>query len=523
MTALPELTSAYTIAAIFGLGGMLVICFILGMVARKRATSYDDYMVGKREMGPFVTGCAISSTYLSGWATMGMMGITYAVGWSGMWFAGVFTIFGIVPTIFLAARKLSEFSARNNTRTLGDIARIRYDSKVASTFVAAAMALLMFAYSVGQLKAAGTLWYAVTGLPPVWCLLFAVVVVLVYLIIGGYTGTQWAMAFQGILLGVGCLVLGILALNYVGGATGMEARLAAEDPNLLRIIRPDLPRVGSNQLFSDLIGITSCLVLFFSMSTGMPHNVARFLGMRPMKKKMDFIWLILPVFAIAGFPIMLNATTGLAARATFGPALFDIIPWKGDLAAPFMAMKAGGVSLATLYVTGVFAATLSTFSGMIMIIAGNIAHDIVGAWSPKTSPQTLLLLNRLLLIPAALIPFLWTLYNAPPLLALLTGQAAAGFGGMFLPTITLGLWWRRATKVGAIACVTYGLLATIIFSVLVGKNLMGMGWAIWLIVLGSFICYVIGSLLSKPLPEEKLNEILGPPAGAKTGGTVSIS
>ncbi len=520
---LPELTPAYTIAAIAGLAVMLIVCFILGLVARKRAASYDSYMVGQREIGPFITGCAISATYLSGWATMGMMGITYAVGWSGMWFAGVFTIFGIVPTIFLAARKLSEFSARNNTRTLGDIARIRYDSKLASTFVAAAMALLMFAYAVGQLKAAGTLWYAVTGLSPVWCLLFAVVVVLIYLIIGGYTATQWAMGFQGILLGIACFVLGVLALSYVGGGAGMEAKLAAEDPNLLMIMRPDLPRVGSNQLFSDLIGVTSCFVLFFSMSTGMPHNVARFLGMRPMKKKMDFVWLILPVFAIAGFPIMLNATTGLCARATFGPALFDILPWKGDLAAPYMAMQAGGVPLATLYVTGVFAATLSTFSGMIMIIAGNIANDIIGNWAPKVPAQTLLFLNRILLIPVALVPFFWTLYNPPPLLALLTGQAAAGFGGMFLPTITLGLWWRRATKEGAIACVSYGLLATIIFSYLVGKNLLGMGWAIWLIVLGSIICYVVGSLLSKPLPEKKLNEILGPAASAHKNGPVSVS
>ncbi|MBC7338097.1 MAG: hypothetical protein H5U01_17740, partial [Clostridia bacterium] len=171
---------------------------------------------------------------------------------------------------------LSDFSARNGTRTLGDIARVRYDSKVASTFVAAAMAGLMFAYSVGQLKAAGTLWYAVTGLSPLWCLLLAIIVVLVYLIIGGYTGTQWAMGFQGIVLGVACFVLGLFALSFVGGGAGMEARLAAENPNLLKLIRPDLPRVGSNQLFSDWIGITSTFLLFFTMSTGMPHNVARF-------------------------------------------------------------------------------------------------------------------------------------------------------------------------------------------------------------------------------------------------------
>ncbi len=519
---IPELTPGYMVGAIIGLAVMLIICFILGIIARRRATSYDDYMVGKREIGPFITGCAISATYLSGWATMGTMGVTYSVGWSGMWFGGILGAFGIIPTIFLAARKLSDFSSRNNTRTLGDIARVRYDSKVASTFVAASMAILMFAYAVGQLKAAGTLWYAVTGFSPFWCLLLAILVVLVYLIIGGYTGTQWAMGFQGILLGIACIVLALFALSYVGGAGGMEARLAAEDPNLIRLVRPDLPRVGSNQLFSDMVGITSTLVLFFSMSTGMPHNVARFLGMRPMKKKMDFVWLILPVFLIAGIPSLLNSVTGLCARATFGATLFDIAPWRGDLAAPFMAMKAGGVPLATLYVTGVFAATLSTFSGMILIIAGNIANDIIGIWTPKMPAQTLLLLNRLLLIPVAIVPFFWTLYKPPPLLALLTGQAAAGFGGMFLPTITLSLWWRRATKVGAIACISYGLLATIIFSYLVGKNLLGMGWAIWLIVLGSFICYVVGSLLSKPLPKEKLDEILGPLAATQKDDTVSV-
>ena len=127
----------------------------------------------------------------------------------------------------------------------------------------------------------------------------------------------------------------------------------------------------------------------------MPHNVARFLGMRPMKKIMDFVWLILPVFAIAGFPIMLNATTGLCARATFGPALFDILPWKGDLAAPYMAMQAGGVPLATLYVTGVFAATLSTFSGMIMIIAA-ISPMILSDAGQRKYRLRHLLLNRVL-------------------------------------------------------------------------------------------------------------------------------
>ncbi len=518
---IPKPSPEFVAGAVAGLAVLLIVCAVLGLIARRRAATYEQYMVGQRDIGPFITGCAIASTYLSGWATMGMMGVTYAVGWAGMWFAGVWTLFGIIPTIFLAARKLSDFSSRNNTKTLADIVQVRYDSKAASTLAALAMAFLLFGYSVGQLKAAGTLWYAVTGLSPLWCLLLAVFVVLIYLVIGGYTGTQWAMAFQGIVLGVACFVLGIVALNYVGGPSGLEARLAAENPNLLRLIRPEMPRVGSSQLFSSMVGISSTLLLFFAMSTGFPHNAARFLGMRPMKKKTDFLWLIIPVYLIAGFPVMLNAITGLASRATFGPELLKIVPWKGDLAAPFIAMVSGGVPLTTLYVTGVFAATLGTFSGMIMIIASNITNDIIATWWPKVQKSTLLVLTRLLLIPAALVPFFWTLYKPPALLALLMGQAAAGMGGIFLPVITLGLWWRRATKVGAIACIIYGFFATLIGSVMVGKNLVGMGTVIWFIILGSFICYVVGSLVSKPMPQEKVDKLLGPGSESKAGSATA--
>ncbi|MEW6424149.1 MAG: hypothetical protein AB1523_05285 [Bacillota bacterium] len=519
---IPKPTTEFLVGAVLGLGVLLSVCAVIGLIARRRAVSYEEYLVGRRDIHPFVTGCAIASTYLSGWSLLGTMGVTYAVGWSGMWFSGMWTHFGIIPTLLIAARKLSDFSTRNNTKTLAEIVQLRYDSKVVSSMAAVAMALLLFGYSVGQLKAAGTMWYAITGLSPFWCLLIALAVVLIYIMVGGYTGTQWALAFQGIVFFVTCSTFFIVALSYVGGPSGMEAKLAAQDPNLLRVIRPDLPKVGTSQLFSSWVGITSTFVLFFAMSTGFPHNVSRFLGMQPIKKKADFIWLVIPVFFIAG-SVILDNVVGIVARAVFGPELLKIAPWKGDLAAPFLAMVSGGVPLTTLYTAGVFAATLGTFSAMIMIISSNISHDIIGAWWPKIQKSTLLFLNRLLLIPAALVPFFWTLYSPPPLLGLLLGQAAAGLGGIFLPVITLGLWWRRATKVGAAACIIYGISATIICSMMIGKNLIGMGTAIWLIIVGSFICYIVGSLLSKPLPEEKLDKLLGNATKSSAGSSATLT
>jgi Na+/proline symporter len=42
---------------------------------------------------------------------------------------------------------------------------------------------------VGQLKAAGAVWYAVTGFSPFWCLLISIVIAWLFLVLGGYTGT----------------------------------------------------------------------------------------------------------------------------------------------------------------------------------------------------------------------------------------------------------------------------------------------------------------------------------------------
>jgi Na+/proline symporter len=57
------------------------------------------------------------------------------------------------------------------------------------------MLYFLFMYSVGQLKAA-----AASGTPRrasrVWCLLLSIFIAWLYMVLGGYVGTQWSMAFQ---------------------------------------------------------------------------------------------------------------------------------------------------------------------------------------------------------------------------------------------------------------------------------------------------------------------------------------
>ena len=190
------------VGSIIGAACLLLLAVLLGILAKKDWKSYDEYLVGKRDIGPWVTGLALAGSYISGWAFCGSTAVVYKVGFSGMWFAGIWSLVGIIPTVWLAATKTREFSLKLGATTITETIGRRFESKALQTVIAVSMLFFLFIYSVGQLKAAGSVWYAVTGLPPFWCLLISVVIAWLFLALGGYTGTQWFIAVKGAVPGI---------------------------------------------------------------------------------------------------------------------------------------------------------------------------------------------------------------------------------------------------------------------------------------------------------------------------------
>ncbi|HMB30395.1 MAG TPA: hypothetical protein VKN82_01080, partial [Desulfohalobiaceae bacterium] len=334
---IPEPSIGSAVWAAIGVGVMFAVTLVLGVIGRQKWSSFDEYMVGRRTIGPVATGCAVAAAYLSGWAFCGSAGIAYSLGWSGMWFAGVWTLIGIMPCVWITALKTRELSLSFGATTLSEVLGYRFNSKLVQTVISLTVLVYLFMYSVGQLKAAGGTWYAVTGWHHGFCLLIAVIVTFLYMFLGGYTSTQWSLAFQGAFLGLVGLALGIAGMIKVGGPTALNEALFSQDPGLIKLMRPELPKVGKAHLFSSAVGLLACPLIFFTMAIGFPHNVSRFLGMRELTKR-DYSIMALFAFLVAGLPIMIDcAWNGTLARALYGGQLFDIKPWGADLADPFLA------------------------------------------------------------------------------------------------------------------------------------------------------------------------------------------
>ena len=505
---IPEISLTMAISSSAGIVALLIVSIVLGLLGKKQWKSFDEYLVGKRDMGPLVTGCALSASYLSGWAFCGSTGIVYTVGFSGMFFAGMWSLIGIIPCLWVAAAKTRDFAVKLSAATVPELMGRRYESKMLQTVISGCMLFFLFIYSVGQLKAAGGVWYAVTGFPLVLCLLLGVFIAWLYMVLGGYVGTNWSMAFQGGFLGVTGAILGIFAIVHVGGFSQIARSMFEQDPMLLRLIRPDLPQVGPTEFFSSWVGLLAAPVIFFTMAIGFPHNLGRFLGMKKMSKK-EFWALVFIVWFITGIPVMLaSSTNGLITRMLFGPQLFKMEPWKADLAAPLLSYAVGGVPLQTLYVMGLFAATLSTLAGMVMIMSANVTRDIITLWWPKVKDRTLIRLSYFLIALFLFLPFYWTWKRPPELLSVFMGLAAMGLGAIFFFVTAMSYYWKRATKWGAFWTVIYGTVITLLGGYFVfHAKIIGMGTMEWILLAGCFIIFFGVSLVTKPPSRELIDRL----------------
>lgn len=516
-TSIPEATPELITGVIVTIAAFLTVSILLGFLMRKKAKSFEEWLVGRGDIGPFVTGFALIASYLSGWAIFGNAGLGYAYGWAGSWLIGTICVMGTALCLVIGYRMRRYVVL--GARTVPEMLRVRFESRAVQALAGLAMIVLLIVYSVGQYKAMATAWTITTNAPFYWSLIATAILVLVYIAVGGYTGTQWVSCFQGILLTIVGWTLGIIALVWAGGPANIAeairtqtfTRPGGENTTipLGDYTLPLPPPEGLAFAAADWIGVTAAVFMFLFMATGFPHNIARFLGTRKISKRE--YWMMLLILIVGGLTPLWIGAVGFAARAVWGNALMadQYKPMYGDSAATFVSISSGGVPLASLFAAGVFAASVATLAGMVMIMATNITRDLIHNMRPTTSPKKLLWLTKLMLIPFIAIPLWWTLTSPPPILSELMAGSAVAQAGIFFFVVGISMYWKRATKWGAIATIIYGLVLTIMHPNAYGKLIGMYHWGYWalLLMFGSATTYLLASLATKPLSKEKLEKL----------------
>jgi cation/acetate symporter len=140
-----------------------------------------------------------------------------------------------------------------------------------------------------------------------------------------------------------------------------------------------------------------------------------------------------------------------------------IVRWAGIQMQPDMVVLAAPEIAGLPYVmsgliaAGALAAALSTADGLLLTIANALSHDVYYCMVDKTaSSQRRVTISKILLLGVALFASYVASLNTGNIL-FLVGAAFSLAASSLFPVLVLGVFWKRTTKLGAVAGMLAGL------------------------------------------------------------------
>lgn len=93
---------------------------LIGFIAWRSTKNFDDYILGGRSLGPFVTALSAGASDMSGWLLMGLPGAIFLSGISESWIAIGLTLGAWINWKLVAGRLRVHTEFNNNALTLPD-------------------------------------------------------------------------------------------------------------------------------------------------------------------------------------------------------------------------------------------------------------------------------------------------------------------------------------------------------------------------------------------------------------------
>ena len=478
----------------------------IGFWASKKIKSTEDYLIAGRSLGFWMFILLMIGTVCSGMSLLGVSGLGYKMGWPTMW-EQIFVPLSIAFCIIFFGVKLHNVAKTAGYVTVQDYLAHRYESPIAlRTLSAVAGIIVSLIYLVGQYTAIAIVLIWLFQIPLWLALLIATVVTMVYTAIGGLYAVAWASLIQSIILIVGVLIMAPIIIFYAGGFNHVNEYIYTVNPSL---VQPWMP----SGAFAIPYIFSFAILLMVGLACA-PHVINNVLAIKDVKY---FKWSPLVAFLIYFIAMFLLKFTGFAGLAMVKEGVFVLpnVPNAGDFvilygiqyALPIMALWA-------VFAVIVLAAVMSTTDRLMLTIGAMFSWDIYKkVLKPDASDKTVLLLSKIVVVLSAFGTMILAI-SPPEMLASLIWMGIGVMLATFAVPLLAGLYWRGATREGALAAMSLGLVSSLVVGGLNYFKIVAMGIKFETIPLHfSFYAFIIAifamiivSLLTKKTAEKVLND-----------------
>jgi sodium/proline symporter len=439
-----------------------VILLGIGLYFCRRNESIEDYLLGGRGMGAWVTALSTQASDMSGWLLMGLPGVIYASGMANAWIAiGLFL--GTALNWRFVSGRLRLYTQKTDTITLPRFFEERFADPTGSLRIASAAVILLFftIYASSGLVACGKLFESTFGISYATGVWIGGLITVVYTLLGGFRAVCWTDVFQGLLMVLALVIVPAAALARAGGVPGVREAAAVKDVSLSL-----LPSGGA----AALLGIISTMAWGLGYF-GQPHLLVRFMSAKSLPKLSASMRI-----AVAWVAISL---TGAVLIGLIGIGLFPTLP-GGDSEEVFIRMIGEVIPpwAAGIMLSAILSAIMSTIDSQLLVSSSALSQDLYRRAIKRDAGQReIVLIGRVCVVVISVMALGLALRPDDSILGIVA-YAWGGFGAAFGPLILFALFSRRTTWVAALLGMITGTITLILW------KQMGLGGRMYEIVPG---------------------------------------
>lgn len=430
----------------------LLLVIWIGVVFSRKNKTTDDFYLGGRKLGPFVTAMSAEASDMSSWLLMGLPGVAYLTGVADAFWTAAGLAVGTYINWLIVAKRLRKYTVTcNNSTTLPVFFSNRYrdDKRILSVIAAVVIIIFFVPYTASGFAACGKLFASLFDIDYFVAMIISAVVIVGYTTLGGFLAASTSDFLQSIIMTIAIFVVLGYGVVTAGGVDNVLANANSMAGYFsLTSIHDAASGAAGDYGIMNIFSMLAWGLGYF----GMPHVLLRFMAIEdPQKLKMSrriaSVWVVISLGVAIAIGIVGNAMTkagvipALEDSETIVIAIATVISQHGVLA----ALVAG------LILAGILAATMSTADSQLLAASSSVSQNIIKeVFFKELSEKAAMIIAR---ISVVIISIVAVFIASDPNSSVfdIVSFAWAGFGAAFGPVVLLALFWKRSNKWGALA------------------------------------------------------------------------
>lgn len=430
---------------------MLVVFFGMtigiGLYCRKHATDVNGFVLGGRNVGPWLTAFAYGTSYFSavvfvGYA--GQFGWKYGIAatWAGI---GNALIGSLMAWAFLG-RRTRVMTQHLSSATMPQFFSARFDSQALKIASSAIIFIFLIPYTASLYNGLSRLFGMAFDIDYSVCVIVMAILTAIYVIAGGYMATAVNDFVQGIIMIAGIVaVIGAVLKGQGGFMTALDKLGQVSDPAV-----STTPGVFASFFGPDPINLMGVVLLTSLGTWGLPQMVQKFYAIKS-EQAINKGLVISTVFAaivaggcyfLGGFGRLFSDKVDVAAQG------YDaIIPTMLSGLSPF---------LISVVVILVLSASMSTLSSLVLTSSSTLTLDFIkGTIVKDMDEKKQLKVMRSLIVVFIVISVVLAIVQYKSnvtFIAQLMGVSWGALAGAFLAPFLYGLYWKRTSPASVWVC-----------------------------------------------------------------------